>query len=114
MNFDSLSYVRFGDKDGLETFLFENALQHKVFYETLADNGIEVPQYPLGDADPNNLDDWNFIHNDEHEKLASVLGLDNPIQLLDVDFNVEDDFYDWLSVHQDIHQQIYDALGLTT
>jgi len=47
-----------------------------------------------------------------HESLASILRLDNPFQLLDADFNVEDDFYDWLGVHQDIHQQIAQALGV--
>jgi hypothetical protein len=44
--------------------------------------------------------------------LASVLGLDNPFQLLDSDWNVEDDFYDWLGVHLTIHQQIATALGV--
>jgi hypothetical protein len=44
--------------------------------------------------------------------LATVLGLDNPFQLLDADWNVEDDFYDWIGVHQTIHQQIAAALGV--
>jgi len=47
-----------------------------------------------------------------HESLATILNLNNPFQLLDADFNVEDDFYDWLGVHQDIHQQIATALGV--
>ena len=113
MNMDDLAYVKFGDKDGLGVFLFENAVQHKLFYETLADQGIVVQQYPLADADPSNLDDWLYVHNQEHQRLASLLNLDNPFQLLDSDWKVEDDFYDWIGVHQTIHQQIATSLGLT-
>jgi hypothetical protein len=47
-----------------------------------------------------------------HESLAKILNLENPFQLLDADFNKEDDFYDWIGVHQDIHQQIAQALGV--
>lgn len=112
MNFEALSYVKFGDKDGLGEMLFENGVQHQVFYEILADQGIAIQKYPLTDAETDNLDDWLLIHNQEHESLATQLGLDNPFQLLDSDWNVEDDFYDWIGVHQTIHQQIAAALGV--
>jgi hypothetical protein len=109
---DNLSYVEFGDVDGLGVMLFENGVQHKLFYEQLADKGILIPQYPLIDADPENLDDWLFVHNQEHERLASQLNLDNPFQLINADWQVEDDFYDWIGVHLSIHQQIVKVLGL--
>jgi hypothetical protein len=109
---DDLSYVEFGDVDGLGLLLFENGVQHRLFYEQLADKGILIPQYPLIDADPDNLDDWLFVHNQEHERLASQLNLDNPFQLINADWNVEDDFYDWIGVHLSIHQQIVKVLGL--
>jgi hypothetical protein len=109
---DDLSYVEFGDVDGLGVMLFENGVQHKLFYEQLADKGILIPQYPLIDADPDNLDDWLFVHNQEHERLASQLNLDNPFQLINADWQVEDDFYDWIGVHLSIHQQIVKVLGL--
>ena len=112
MNMEALSYVKFGDKDGLGEMLFENGVQHQVFYEILADQGIAIQKYPLTDAETDNLDDWLLIHNQEHESLATQLGLDNPFQLLDSDWNVEDDFYDWIGVHQTIHQQIAAALGV--
>ena len=112
MNFEALSYVKFGDKDGLGEMLFENGVQHQLFYEILADQGIAIQKYPLTDAETDNLDDWLLIHNQEHESLATQLGLDNPFQLLDSDWNVEDDFYDWIGVHQTIHQQIAAALGV--
>jgi hypothetical protein len=112
MDMDNLSYVEFGDVDGLGVMLFENGVQHKLFYEQLADKGILIPQYPLIDADPDNLDDWLFVHNQEHERLASQLNLDNPFQLINADWNVEDDFYDWIGVHLSIHQQIVKVLGL--
>jgi hypothetical protein len=109
---DELSYVEFGDVDGLGVMLFENGVQHKLFYEQLADKGILIPQYPLIDADPDNLDDWLFVHNQEHERLANQLNLDNPFQLINADWNVEDDFYDWIGVHLSIHEQIVKVLGL--
>ena len=109
---DDLSYVEFGDVDGLGVMLFENGVQHRLFYEQLADKGILIPQYPLIDADPDNLDDWLFVHNQEHERLASQLNLDNPFQLINADWNVEDDFYDWIGVHLSIHQQIVKVLNL--
>lgn len=112
MNMEALSYVKFGDKDGLGEMLFENGVQHLLFYQILADNGILIPKYPITDADPSQLDDWLFVHNQEHLALATTLGLDNPFQLLDADWNVEDDFYDWIGVHQTIHQQIAGALGV--
>jgi hypothetical protein len=112
MNMDDLSYVEFGDVDGLGVMLFENGVQHKLFYEQLADKGILIPQYPLIDADPENLDDWLFVHNQEHERLANQLNLDNPFQLINADWQVEDDFYDWIGVHLSIHQQIVKVLGL--
>ena len=109
---EALSYVKFGDKDGLGEMLFENGVQHLLFYQILGDSGIAIPKYPLTDADPSQLDDWLFVHNQEHQALASILNLDNPFQLLDADWNVEDDFYDWIGVHQAIHQQIAAALGV--
>jgi hypothetical protein len=112
MNMDDLSYVEFGDVDGLGVMLFENGVQHKLFYEQLADKGILIPQYPIIDADPENLDDWLFVHNQEHERLASQLNLDNPFQLINADWQVEDDFYDWIGVHLSIHEQIVKVLGL--
>jgi len=50
------------------------------------------------------------VHNQEHEALARILNLENPFQLLNADWKVEDDFYDWIGVHLTIHQQIAAAL----
>ena len=76
------------------------------------DRGIITPLYPIYNADPSNLDDWLFVHNDMHQRLASTLNLDNPFQLLDSDWRVEEDFYDWIGVHQTIHEQIAKQLGV--
>jgi hypothetical protein len=87
-------------------------VQHRLFHQIVTDTGVTYPKYPITDASPENLDDWLFVHNQEHESLASILTLDNPFQLLDADWNVEDDFYDWLGVHLTIHEQIAAALGV--
>jgi hypothetical protein len=112
MDMATLSIVKFGDVDSLGEFLFENGIQHKLFYETFLDNGFLVPSFPLIDANPNNLDDWLLAHQVEHQAYAAILGLNNPFNLLDTDWNIEDDFYDWVSSHLYIHQQIVASLGL--
>jgi hypothetical protein len=48
----------------------------------------------------------------EHQAFSSLLGLNNPFNTLDVDFNNESDFYDWLAKSLSIHLQIVASLGL--
>ena len=109
---DTLSIVKFGDVDSLGEFLFENGTQHKLFQETFMDKGVSVPVYPIIDANTENLDDWLLAHQVEHQAFASLLGLNNPFNLLDTNWNVEDDFYDWIASHLYIHEQIVAALSL--
>jgi len=97
MNFDTLSAVEYGNNDSLQEFLFENGLQHKLFQEVFMDGGVTVPIYPLIDAETDNLDDWLLAHQVEHQAFSSLLDLNNPFNMLDVDFNNESDFYDWLA-----------------
>lgn len=111
MNMDTLSNVKFGDVDSLQEMLFENAQQHKLFWETLTDEGLTIPAFPITEANPDNLDDWLQIHQVEHQAFAAALNLDNPFNLLDTDWNVEADFYDWLQSHLYIHQLIAAQLG---
>ena len=113
MNMDSLSTVEFGNNESLGQFLFENGLQHKLFQETFMDAGISVPIYPLIDAETDNIDDWLLAHQVEHQFYAQHLNLNNPFNMLDVDFNNESDFYDWLATHLYVHQQIVAALGIS-
>lgn len=113
MNFDALSMVTYGDKDSLGNFAFENGLQHRLFRDTFMDAGITVPAYPITDINTDNLDDWLLAHQVEHQQFAAILGLNNPFNMLDVDFNNETDFYDWLASHLYIHQQIAAALNLS-
>ena len=112
MNFETLSIVKFGDIDSLQDFLFENGTQHKLFQETFMDLGVSVPVYPITDASTDNLDDWLLAHQVEHQAFSSLLGLNNPFNMLDVDWNNEEDFYDWIASHLYIHQQIAAELGL--
>ena len=106
MNMDTLSIVKWGDVESLGEFLFENGIQHQVFWETMTDKGQTYDKYPITDALPENLDDWLLAHQQEHQALSAYLGLSNPFNMLDVDFNKENDFYDWLGTHYSIHQQI--------
>lgn len=110
---ETLSIVKFGDVDSLGEFLFENGVQHRLFQQRLQTNGINVPVFPIIDADTNNLDDWLLAHQVEHQAFAKILNLNNPFNMLDVDFNNESDFYDWIASHLYIHQQIAAKLNVT-
>ena len=112
MNQEQLIDVEFGDIGAFQEFAFENAMEHRLFAQIFAENGIVVPQFPLFDILPSNVDDWLLAHQVEHEAFASILGLENPINLLDTDFNVQEQFDDFLSSHYYAHQQISDALGI--
>jgi len=113
VDFATLSIVKFGDRDSLGEFLFVNSVQHQDFRETFFAQGIQVPAFPLADADIDNLDDWLLPHQVEHQSFAALLGLENPFNMLDADWNNEESFYDWLATHLSIHEQIAAALGLT-
>ena len=113
MNFEALAQVRFGDPDSLKEFFFENGIQHQSFAERLIDLGFDVPRYPIMDADVEDLDDWLQIHQIEHQAYATILDLDDPFNLLDTDWNQEDDFYDWINTHLLIHEQIARSLGVS-
>lgn len=110
---ETLSIVEYGNNESLGEFLFENGLQHKLFQEIFMDNGISVPIYPIIDAQTDNLDDWLLAHQVEHQAFAGLLELNNPFNMLDVDFNNESDFYDWIASHLYIHQQIVASLGIS-
>ena len=112
MNFDTLSIVKFGDIESLNAFLFENGTQHQLFWDTLAKNNLPYSKLPIADADPANLDDWLLAHQVEHQALSQYLNLSNPFNMLDVDFNKEEEFYDWVGLHYTIHQQIAAVLGV--
>ena len=112
MDFNTLSIVKFGDVESLGEFLFENGLQHKLFQQTFQRQGISVPIFPITDANTDNLDDWLLAHQVEHQAFAQLLGLNNPFNMLDVNFNNENDFYDWIGTHLTIHQEIASALNL--
>jgi hypothetical protein len=112
MNFDILSIVKFGDIESLNDFLFENGIQHQLFWNTLAQKNLTFSKFPIIDADPANLDDWLLAHQVEHQALAELTGQENPFNMLDVDFNNEEQFYDWIGTHLTIHQNIAAVLGV--
>ena len=113
MNFDALSFVQFGDVEGLQVFLFENSTQHQLFRDSLFEQGLKPPAFPLYDVDVDKFDDWLLDHQVEHQYYAAQLGLSNPFNMLDADFRKEDDFYEWLAQHAFAHEQIAAALGLS-
>ena len=113
MDMDALSMVKYGDDESLNIFLFENGLQHRLFADTFMDKGIQVPVFPIMEVNTKNFDDWLLAHQVEHQSFAAQLDLNNPFNMLDVDFGNESDFYDWIASHLYAHEQIAASLGLT-
>jgi hypothetical protein len=114
MNMEVLASVIFGEKESLDSFLLENGLQHQLFRDTLAQQNVVSPAFPLVDVDVDLFDDWLQMHQVEHEFFAAQLELSNPFNMLDMDFRKEDDFYEWLSQHYLIHLQIAASLGISS
>ena len=112
MDMDTLSMVKFGDDDSLQGFMFENSQQHRLFQDEFMRKGYTVPVFPIAEINTKNFDDWLLAHQVEHQAYAAILGLNNPFNLLDVDFSKESDFYDWIASHLYTHQQIAASLGL--
>ena len=113
MNMQDLNSVEWGDTEALQTFLLENSLQHQLFRTTFAQQGLKTPSYNLFDLQIENTDDWMLPHQDEHQSFSAYLGLQNPINLLDLNWNNEEQFYDWITDHYNIHYSIAATLGLT-
>ena len=113
MNMQDLNSVEWGNTESLQVFLLENALQHSLFRTTFAGMGLKTPSYNLFDMQIENIDDWLLPHQDEHQAFSSYLGLQNPINLLDMNWNNEEQFYDWISDHYFIHYSIAATLGVT-
>ena len=112
MDMEKLSTVVWGDKDGLSEFLFENSVQHKLFRNIIADQGVQIPAFPLADAEIEDIDDWLLSHQVEHQAMSAQLNLSNPFNLLDADWSIESDFYEWIASHYSLHRSIVSALGL--
>lgn len=113
MNMQDLNSVEWGDTEGLQIFLMENALQHTLFKTSFYSLGLITPSYNLFDLQIENIDDWLLPHQNEHQAFSDYLGLQNPINLLDMNWNNEEQFYDWVSDHYYIHTAIASSLGLT-
>jgi hypothetical protein len=112
MDMAALSAVKFGDAESLSEFLLENGLQHTLFATKLIEQGFIIPRLPIMDASTDNLDDWLMSHQVEHQAFSAATGLDNPFNLLDMDWNDEESFYDWLATHMLIHEQLVAVLGV--
>jgi hypothetical protein len=112
MDMAALSAVKFGDAESLSEFLLENGLQHTLFATKLIEQGYTIPRMPIMDANTDNLDDWLMSHQVEHQAFSAATGLDNPFNLLDMDWNDEESFYDWLATHLLIHEQLVNVLGV--
>lgn len=110
MNMQDLQSVEWGDAEGLQVFLLENALQHSLFKTGFQRLGLAPPSFNLFDVDIDNIDDWLLPHQNEHQFFSSVLGLSNPISLLDSNWNNEDQFYDFVSDHYYVHAAVFTTL----
>jgi hypothetical protein len=97
------------DKNAWAAWNLDHIAAHNTIFEEALKAGYMVSQYPLDYE----KDAWKENHQTVHASLYNQLGLDDGVpDLMDVDFNNQEEFDDWMLYHAQIHQQINEALGL--
>jgi len=109
MSILNLSSVEFGNPEALQEFFDLNALEHDAVNDAVLDLGQEIDAMPLWTETPDQ--NWQFIHESQHNQLSVLLNLGEPPDLSGVDFNNFAQYDDWITAHAQHHSQIRAALG---
>lgn len=106
----------FGDEAGGSIWRSEHAGEHTQFVTTLAKAApIKlIPDYDLASWDQSKpfITRWHVQHEAVHEQLRFYTGVSG-VNLSDVDFSDQAEFYDWLDGHKAEHVLLRQALGIT-
>jgi hypothetical protein len=96
--------------DGMKDFLLANSMDHAQIAQALEQRLVSIDVYPL--ADMKDEQDWLELHSQVHEQELNALGINQDVDLSQVDFHDESQYYDWHWQHGLIHQYVKQALGL--
>ena len=106
----------FDDHDGAGIWRREHAAEHTQFYTTLAaqTNRKLIPDIDLVSWDESKpfITRWLVAHESVHEQLRTYTGVSG-VNLADVDFSKEIQFYEWLDIHRTEHTLLRQAFGIT-
>jgi hypothetical protein len=106
----------FGDQDAAGIWRAEHQAEHTQFVVTLLNAS---PIKSVADFDLVSWEEtrpfitrWLTQHEAVHEQLRFFTGVSG-VNLADVDFSQQGEFYDWLDVHRNEHVLLRQALGIT-
>jgi hypothetical protein len=102
----------FDDKEAKKSFLLDNSLSHALIGKTLEQLGKSINAYPLNEM--GNEKDWLNNHNDLHHQELILVGINQDIDLADVDMKDKQQWYDWMQQHALIHNYVNSALGIVS
>jgi hypothetical protein len=118
---DFASQMNFGDRRGLQEWFLAHAQQHQLYAGNLVSRyGAQPPLFDL--ADPAMTEEWAtamqqkqdgvmtprmvawlLAHQALHAAEFVTIGAGQPVDLSQVDFRDEGQFYDWMSNHIALH-----------
>jgi hypothetical protein len=100
------------DVHSFDFFSFSNMDQHRIVTEAiLAKHNVGIELYPLDPIPFFALPDWLRLHQQSHNAINGVLGVDG-VDLTSVDFQDEAEIGAWLRLHENEHVQWAERLGL--
>jgi len=110
--------ARAGDEAGFAQYRQEHWYEHRQFVAIGQANHpvILIPDYDLTTWQDGNqafTTSWLTTHESVHEALRYYTGVTG-INLADVNFAKEDEFYEWIDAHRQEHAALRKAFGITT
>jgi hypothetical protein len=107
----------FGDQAAFAQYRQEHWYEHIQFVQIAQAQTVPIliPDYDLTSWQDSTefVRNWLVTHESLHEDLRSITGVSG-VNLADVDFSKEAEFYTWLDAHRTEHAQLRTAFGITT
>lgn len=100
------------DADSWQSWGFNHAANHLDWIKAVQDQKSQnLTEFLLNPLDPNNLGFWLYQHQISHNQVNQALGTQG-YNLLELDWQDEDQFAEWLNQNGEEHQRISAALGI--
>jgi hypothetical protein len=105
------------DPDGFSIWQLEHWLEHKQFIATAIAKSppVTIPDYDLSiiNPEPTAREVWLGTHSTIHDALRSMTNITSNLDLSQVDFDKDDQWFQWMDDHANEHRAIRAALNLT-
>lgn len=101
-----------GNMAELNTWAFAHAAHHRdINRKIYALNGTSLIENNLDPINPNDLGVWLYQHQQMHDQFEAVLGIAG-YDLLDVNWQNQDELAGWVLLNANSHQQAADILKI--